>query len=252
MRILGFDPGVGKIPWRRKWQPTPVLLPRKFHGWKSLVGYSPRGHKESDTTWATSLWCHFVHTTTRYRVEISNHCSKTSWVRKTSERESESHSVTSDSLWLHGLQSMEFSRPEYWSEQPFPSLEDLPNPGIEPRSPALQADSLPVEPQRSPRTLEWVAYPFSSRSSQPRNWTGVSCIAGNSLPTELSGKPEKNFGGWFKEIQLSGCPTPPQTYWIRQSTFCPLLNLSYTHKCFTLIRGKKPSRSWEGRTDVRK
>ena len=36
--------------WRRKWQPTPVLLPRKFHGWRSLVGYSPWGHKESDTT----------------------------------------------------------------------------------------------------------------------------------------------------------------------------------------------------------
>ena len=41
---------VGKIPWRRKWQPTPVLLPRKFHGWRSLVGYSPWGRKESDTT----------------------------------------------------------------------------------------------------------------------------------------------------------------------------------------------------------
>jgi len=36
--------------WRRKWQPTPVLLPRKFHGWRSLVGYSPWGHKQSDTT----------------------------------------------------------------------------------------------------------------------------------------------------------------------------------------------------------
>ena len=43
----GFDPQVGKIPWRRKWQPTPVLLPRKFHGWRSLVGYSPWGRKES-------------------------------------------------------------------------------------------------------------------------------------------------------------------------------------------------------------
>ena len=35
---------------RRKWEPTPVLLPGKFHGWRSLVGYSPWGHKESDTT----------------------------------------------------------------------------------------------------------------------------------------------------------------------------------------------------------
>src|SRR5574339_100952 len=100
---------------------------------------------------------------------------------------------------------MEFSWPEYWSGQPFPSPEDLPNPGIEPRSPTLRADSLPAEPQGkpkntgvdslsflqrifptqglnpglphfgqilyqlshkgSPRILEWIAYPFSSRSS---------------------------------------------------------------------------------------
>ena len=37
-------------PWRRKWQPTPVLLPEKSYGWRSLVGYSPWGHKESDKT----------------------------------------------------------------------------------------------------------------------------------------------------------------------------------------------------------
>ena len=94
----------------------------------------------------------------------------------------------------------------------------LPNPGIELRSPALQADSLPAEPQGkpkntgvnsvsllqrifltqesnwgllhcrwifyqlshkgSPRILEWVACPFSSRSSRPGNQIGVSCIAG--------------------------------------------------------------------------
>jgi len=36
--------------WRRQWHPTPVLLPGQSHGWRSLVGYSPRGHKESDTT----------------------------------------------------------------------------------------------------------------------------------------------------------------------------------------------------------
>ena len=41
---------VGKIPWRRQWQPTPVLLPGESHGGRSLVGYSPWGHKELDTT----------------------------------------------------------------------------------------------------------------------------------------------------------------------------------------------------------
>ena len=45
---------------------------------------------------------------------------------------------------------MEFSRPEYWSGEPFPSPGDLPNSGIKSRSPALQADSLPAEPQGNP------------------------------------------------------------------------------------------------------
>ena len=46
----GFDPWVGKIPWRRTWQPTPVFLPGESHGRRSLVGYSPWGRKESDVT----------------------------------------------------------------------------------------------------------------------------------------------------------------------------------------------------------
>ena len=41
----GLDPWVGKIPWRRQWQPTPVFLPGKSHGQRSLVGYSPWGRK---------------------------------------------------------------------------------------------------------------------------------------------------------------------------------------------------------------
>ena len=52
------------------------------------------------------------------------------------------------------IQSMEFSRPEYWSGQPFPSPGDLPNPGMEPRSPTLQADSLAAEPQGKPKNTE--------------------------------------------------------------------------------------------------
>ena len=52
----GFDPCVGKILWRRKWQPPPVLFPWKSHGLRSLVGYSPWGPKELDTT----EWLHFL------------------------------------------------------------------------------------------------------------------------------------------------------------------------------------------------
>ena len=42
---MGFSPWVGKIPWRRKLQPSPVFLPGKSNGQKSLVGYRPWGHK---------------------------------------------------------------------------------------------------------------------------------------------------------------------------------------------------------------
>ena len=49
------------------------------------------------------------------------------------------------------VQSVEFSRPEYWNRQPFPCPGDLPKPGIKPRSPALQADSLSARPQGKPK-----------------------------------------------------------------------------------------------------
>ena len=49
----GFDPWVGKIPWRRAWQPTPVFLPGESHGQRNLVGYSPWSCKELDMTEAT-------------------------------------------------------------------------------------------------------------------------------------------------------------------------------------------------------
>ena len=62
------------MPWRRKWQPSPVFLSGESHGQRSLVGYSPWGHKEMDTTeatdtethtWSWSLEAHFQHATSR-------------------------------------------------------------------------------------------------------------------------------------------------------------------------------------------
>ena len=44
---LRFDPWVAKMPWNRKWQPVPILLPGKFHGQRSLADYSQWGCKES-------------------------------------------------------------------------------------------------------------------------------------------------------------------------------------------------------------
>ena len=81
-------------------------------------------------------------------------------------------------VWLFAtpwtIQSMEFSRPEYWSEYHFPSPGDLPNPGL------LHCRQIlyQLSHKGSPRILECVAYPFSRGFSWPRSWTGVSCIAG--------------------------------------------------------------------------
>ena len=57
-RRCRFDSWVGKIPWSRKWQPTPVFLPGKFHGQRSLAGYSLWGHKESDMAECTHTHTH--------------------------------------------------------------------------------------------------------------------------------------------------------------------------------------------------
>ena len=58
-RRPGFNPWVGKILRGRKWQPTPVFLPRKSHGQRSLAGYSPWGHRELDTTERTHTPLYF-------------------------------------------------------------------------------------------------------------------------------------------------------------------------------------------------
>ena len=77
-RRPGFKSWVRKIPWRRKWQPTPVILPGKSHGYRSLVNCSPWGRKELGTTERLTL-------TYLYSVQFSP-------------------SVVSKSLWPHGLQ----------------------------------------------------------------------------------------------------------------------------------------------------
>ena len=55
-----FNPWVGKLPWRRAWQPTPVFLLENPHGQRSLVGYSPWGLKESNTNEKLSTAQHRV------------------------------------------------------------------------------------------------------------------------------------------------------------------------------------------------
>ena len=57
MQEIWVDSWVGKIPWRRKWQPTPVFLPGEFCGQRSLEGYSPGVQEKSDMTEATEQTC---------------------------------------------------------------------------------------------------------------------------------------------------------------------------------------------------
>ena len=99
--------------------------------------------------------------------------------------ESLSHVRVFTTPWTVACQlplSMRFLRQEYWNELPFPSPGDLPNQGIEPGSPVLQADSLPREPpgtQNSPgKSTRVGSIPFSGVSSQPRDGTQFSCVAG--------------------------------------------------------------------------
>ena len=72
--------------------------------------------------------------------------------------------------------SMEFSRPEYWSRL-FPSPGDLPNPGIETRPSALQADSLPTEPPGKPKNTGVGSLSLLQRIFATQNQTGVSSVA---------------------------------------------------------------------------
>ena len=75
------------------------------------------------------------------------------------------------------IQSMEFSRPEYWSGQPLPSSGDLPNPGIEPGSPALQGDSLPAEPPGKPKNTGMGSLSLLQQifPTQESNWDLLHC-----------------------------------------------------------------------------
>ena len=82
---------------------------------------------------------------------------------------------------------MDFSRPEYWRGLPFPSPGDLPNPGFEPGSPALEADSLLSEPQGKLKILK----PIPSPGDLPGPGTepGFPALQADSLPAEPPGKP---------------------------------------------------------------
>ena len=111
-------------------------------------------------------------------------------------------SVMSDSLQPRGLQPVRllcpwgFSRQRYRSGLPCPPSGDLPNPGITTRSPILWQKFYHLSHQRSPRILEWVAYPFPRGSSQPKNQTRVSCITGGFFTSWATREAQKILYVW--------------------------------------------------------
>ena len=109
----------------------------------------------------------------------------------TGEKEkSESGSVVSNSLRLHGLYSLWNSPGQNTGVDSCSLLQGIfPTQGSNPDLPHCRRILYQLSHKGSPRIPEWVAYLFSSGSSRPRNRTRVSFIAADSLPTELSGKP---------------------------------------------------------------
>ena len=96
-----------------------------------------------------------------------------------STHESQSHSVMSSSLWPHRLYSPWNSPGQNTGLGSLFLLQGIfPTKGLNPGLPHCRRILCQLSHQGSPRILEWVSYPFSSGSSRPRNWTGVSCIAG--------------------------------------------------------------------------
>ena len=160
---------VGKIPWRRAWQATPIFLPGESHGQRSLVGYSPWGLKESDTT-----------------EQLSSHISSVQF----------SHSVVSDSLRPHELQH---ARP------PCPS----PAPGVHSDSrsssqwchPAISSSVVTFSscPQSLPASE---SFPMSQLFTWGDQSTGVSALA-SFLPKKSQGWSSSEWTGWIS-LQSKG------------------------------------------------
>ena len=198
-----FDPWVGTISWRKKWQHTPVFLPGESHGQKTLAGYGPCGGKELDTTerlthtvlvildqvcqntYAFTLWPELANRSTEWPTPLHSGPAPIMvhvdpwflWWQLLQPLPIQSWKPESRSFILRPItrqlfpkccclvtkvcsilcdpidcslpvssQSVRLPRQEYWSGLPFPSPGDLPNPGIEPTSLALEDRFFTAEP----------------------------------------------------------------------------------------------------------
>ena len=150
---------VGKITWSRKWQLVSVFLPRKIPQTEEPGGLQSMGLQSQ--AWLST--CQQQGQTLREELAGPHSESSSEIARfpnnppisKWSEVKSLSRVQLFSTPWTVAHQappSMGFSRQEYWSGLPIPSPRDLPDPGIESRSPALQADALTSEPPGKPKS----------------------------------------------------------------------------------------------------
>ena len=144
-----FDTWIGKMPWKRKWQPTPVFLPGESHGQRSLAGYRVHRVAKSQTRWATHPFTFINKSVTWEVMEDKNLKSKFG-------RFCDSMDCSPPGSSVHGILQ---ARILEWVA--IPSSRGSSQPRGQTQVSALQVDSLVTEPPGKPRTLEWVAYPFS-------------------------------------------------------------------------------------------
>ena len=153
---LDPTPGLGRFPWRREWQLTPVFLPKKSHGWRSLVGWSPWHHKVV-YGWATNTI-----------LPVCKAAGTTVTLLEPSWLEWELSYVGPEPA-LKQVHVIELPESESEVAQSCPTLCD-------PVDCSLSGSS--VHGIFQARVLEWIAISFSRGSSGPRNQTRVSHIAG--------------------------------------------------------------------------
>ena len=127
LKRCGFDSWIKKVRWRKKWQPAPFCLGNPMDReawWATFYGAANESDKTEHTHIHMQYFC-------MYKVKPLSRV----WLF-----------ATPWTVTYQAPLSIRFPKQEYWSGLPFPSPRDLPDSGIEPRSPALQADALPTEP----------------------------------------------------------------------------------------------------------
>ena len=157
-----YNPWVRKILWRRKWQPIPVFLPGESQGKRSLVSCSQWGCKRVTHNLRTKqqqwIWIY----TWLFVLVLTN-----------------TFLYVSMKVKVHGLYSPWNSLGQNTEVGSLSHLQGIfPTQRLNPGLPLCRQILYKLSHKESPSILKWLAYPFSSGSSQPRNRTGVSCIAG--------------------------------------------------------------------------